>query len=162
MTDVSVIILQKNEALHIRRCLERLAPLAPRQIFIVDCHSTDGSDKMAAEMGATVVYHDWPGAHAKQFNWAIDNLPIESTWVLRLDADEYLYPETCEEVRRLVSSGGLPPDVTSLSLSRARILRPSDSIWWNGAYPDGSVFQIWCRSMSGSCDGRTHRYARGT
>lgn len=121
MTDVSVIILQKNEALHIRRCLERLAPLAPRQIFIVDCHSTDGSDKMAAEMGATVVYHDWPGAHAKQFNWAIGNLPIESTWVLRLDADEYLYPETCEEVRRLVSSGGLPPDVTSLSLSRARV-----------------------------------------
>lgn len=121
MTDISVIILQKNEALHIRRCLERLAPLAPRQIFVVDCHSTDGSDKMAAEMGATVVYHDWPGLYAKQFNWAIDNLSIESTWVLRLDADEYLYPETCEEVRRLVTSGGLPPDVTSLSLSRARV-----------------------------------------
>lgn len=121
MTDISVIILQKNEALHIRRCLERLAPLAPRQIFVVDCHSTDGSDKMAAEMGATVVYHDWPGLYAKQFNWAIDNLPIESTWVLRLDADEYLYPETCEEVRRLVTSGGLPLDVTSLSLSRARV-----------------------------------------
>lgn len=121
MTDISVIILQKNEALHIRRCLERLAPLAPRQIFVVDCHSTDGSDKMAAEMGATVVYHDWPGLYAKQFNWAIDNLSIESTWVLRLDADEYLYPETCEEVRRLVTSGGLPPDVTSLSLSLARV-----------------------------------------
>lgn len=121
MTDISVIILQKNEALHIRRCLERLAPLAPRQIFVVDCHSTDGSDKMAAEMGATVVYHDWPGLYAKQFNWAIDNLPIESTWVLRLDADEYLYPETCEEVRRLVTSGGLPLDVTSLSLSLARV-----------------------------------------
>lgn len=121
MTDISVIILQKNEALHIRRCLEKLVPLAPRQIFVVDCHSSDGSDKMATEMGATVVYHDWPGLHAKQFNWAIDTLPIESTWVLRLDADEYLYPETCEEVKRLVTPGGLPPDVTSLSLSLARV-----------------------------------------
>ena len=52
MTNISVIILQKNEALHIKRCLEKLAPLEPRQIFVVDCFSTDGSDKTAAEMGA--------------------------------------------------------------------------------------------------------------
>ena len=30
MTNISVIILQKNEALHIKRCLEKLAPLEPR------------------------------------------------------------------------------------------------------------------------------------
>lgn len=118
--DIAVIILQKNEALHIRRCLEKLAPLAPRQVFVVDCHSTDGSDRVAAEMGATVVYHEWPGLYAKQLNWALDNLPIRATWILRLDADEYLYPETCAEVKRLVTSGGLPPDVTSLSLSLSR------------------------------------------
>ena len=54
-TDLAVIILQKNEKLHIRRCLERLVPLAPRQVFVVDCFSTDGSDKIASEMGATIV-----------------------------------------------------------------------------------------------------------
>ena len=75
MTNVSVIILQKNEALHIKRCLEKLAPLEPRQIFVVDCFSTDGSDKTAAEMGAAVVQREWPGLYAKQFNWALDNLP---------------------------------------------------------------------------------------
>ena len=120
-TDIAVIILQKNEALHIRRCLEKLKPLEPRQIFVVDCHSTDGSDRVAAEMGATVVYHDWPGLYAKQLNWALDNLPIQATWVLRLDADEYLYPETCEEVKELIKVGGLPNSMTSLSLSRARV-----------------------------------------
>lgn len=119
-TDLAVIILQKNEKLHIKRCLEKLAPLAPRQIFVVDCFSTDGSDKIAAEMGASVVYHDWPGNQATQFNWALDNLTIEANWILRLDADEYLYPETIDELRGLVTDGGLPPDVTSLSLSRAR------------------------------------------
>ena len=128
MTDIAVIILSKNEKLHIRRCLEKLALLEARQIFIVDCFSTDGSDKIAAEMGATVVQHEWPGLYAKQFNWALDNLPIKASWVLRLDADEYLYPDAIEEVKSLlpkwdgekVTAGGLPPDVTSLSLSLAR------------------------------------------
>lgn len=129
MTDIAVVILSKDENLHIGRCLEKLAPLEARQILVVDCYSTDGSDKISADMGATVVQHEWPGLHAKQFNWALDNLPIKASWVLRLDADEYLYPETIEEVKRLlpkwdgakVSDGVLPPDVTSLSLSRARV-----------------------------------------
>ena len=96
MTDISVVILQKNEALHIKRCLEKLASLEPRQIFVVDCFSTDGSDKTAAKMGATVVYHKWPGLQSVQFNWALDNLEIESKWILRLDADEYLTDESIE------------------------------------------------------------------
>ncbi len=129
MTDIAVVILSKDENLHIGRCLEKLAPLEARQILVVDCYSTDGSDKISADMGATVVQHEWPGLYAKQFNWALDNLPIKASWVLRLDADEYLYPETIEEVKRLlpkwdgakVSDGVLPPDVTSLSLSRARV-----------------------------------------
>ena len=129
MTDIAVVILSKDENLHIGRCLEKLAPLEARQILVVDCYSTDGSDKISADMGATVVQHEWPGLYAKQFNWALDNLPIKASWVLRLDADEYLYPETIEEVKRLlpkwdgakVSDGVLPPDVTSLSLARARV-----------------------------------------
>lgn len=145
MTELAVIILTKNEQLHIKRCLEKLAPLEARQIFVVDCFSTDGSDKIAAEMGATVVQHEWPGLYAKQFNWALDNLPIKSNWVLRLDADEYLYSDAIDEVKSLLPKwdgekvtdgispersencgaisleGCLPHDVTSLSLSRARV-----------------------------------------
>jgi len=98
MTDLAIIILQKNEALHIRRCLERLKPLEPRQVFVVDCISTDGSDKTAQEMGATVVYHEWPGNQAAQFNWALDNLPIAASWILRLDADEWLTDELLDEI----------------------------------------------------------------
>ena len=98
MTDLAIIILQKNEALHIRRCLEKLKPLEPRQVFVVDCLSTDGSDVTAKEMGATVVYHEWPGNQAAQFNWALDNLPIEAEWILRLDADEWLTDELLKEI----------------------------------------------------------------
>ena len=119
MTNISVIILQRNEALHIKRCLENLAPLEPRQIFVVDCYSTDGSDKIAAEMGATVVQREWPGLYAKQFNWALDHLPIESEWVLRLDADEYLTEETIERLKTTLSDGSLD-NVDGLTLELKR------------------------------------------
>ena len=112
MTDISVVILQKNEALHIKRCLEKLAPLEPRQIFVVDCFSTDGSDKTAAEMGATVVQREWPGLYAPQLNWALENLPIESEWVMRLDADEYFLPEAIEELKEKLPQ--LSDDVTGV------------------------------------------------
>ena len=162
MTDLSVVILAKNEKLHIKRCLERLAPLEARQIFVVDCFSNDGTQTIVEDFGRVevekwrmsegcdnrvevercrsgeegccgciahgeirVIEHEWPGNQTKQFNWALDNLKIEAGWVLRLDADEYLYPDTIEEVKRLlpkwdgekVTAGALPPDVTSLSLS---------------------------------------------
>ena len=135
MTDLAVIILAKNEKLHIRRCLEKLMPLNPRQIFVVDCFSTDGTQEIvenfsheecAEHVEVSVVEQEWPGLYAKQFNWALDNLPIKASWVLRLDADEYLYSKTAEEVRDLlpkwngekIFKGNLPPSVTSLSLSR--------------------------------------------
>lgn len=139
-TNLTVIILIKDEILHIRRCLENVFQLNPRQVFVVDSPSSDGSDKVAAEMGANVVAHKYPGNQAAQFNWALDHLPIEGEWILRLDADEYLFPETIEELRILlpkwengkVTAGGLPPDVTSLSLSRARTYC-GKRIKWGGA-----------------------------
>ena len=135
MVDVSVIILTKNERLHIRRCLERLVPLEPRQIFIIDCFSNDETksivDSFAANLATigqrlttngcrltTIHYrlptnhyplttihfveHQWPGNQAAQFQWALDNLPIESKWILRLDADEYLTDELIAEIKEKI------------------------------------------------------------
>ena len=96
MTGIAVIILTKNEELHIGRCLEKLAPLEAKQIFVVDCFSTDGTQEIARNKGAVVVEHEWPGLQSVQFNWALANLPIEAEWVLRLDADEYLTTESVE------------------------------------------------------------------
>ena len=90
MTDIAVIILVGQEKLHIRRCLERLNLLEPRQVFVVESQPSDGTHDIAVEMGAVTTFNKWPGLYAKQFNWALDNLPIKAKWVLRLDADEYL------------------------------------------------------------------------
>jgi len=148
MTDLSVIILVGNEELHIKRCLERLAPLAPRQVFFVESQTGDNTHALAIEtaksLGWQVVelnegenpplithhssliacFHAWPGLYAKQFNWALDNLPITSTWVLRLDADEYLTEATITSLRsRLeveVDNGGFPPEVCGLNIELKR------------------------------------------
>lgn len=100
---ISVIILTFNEKLHIKRCIERIKPIA-HEIFVVDCHSTDGTQGIAKELGAIVVEHDWPGFYAVQLNWAIDNLPITGDWVLRLDADEYLTEELRQELQECLDS----------------------------------------------------------
>lgn len=127
MTDLAVIILTKNEKLHIARCLERLSPLEPRQIFVVDCFSTDETQGIVEDVSASlrlcvkIVEHEWPGLYAKQFNWALDNLPIEAKWVLRMDADEYLTPETIERLKEELPN--MPEDVSGLNIELKRKFR---------------------------------------
>lgn len=127
MTDIAVIILTKDEKLHIGRCLERIAALSPCQVFVVDCFSTDGTQDIVRRFHQndkthfiiSVVEHEWPGLYAKQFNWALDNLPIQSQWVLRMDADEYLTPETIERLKTALTDGSLD-DVNGLTLELKR------------------------------------------
>ena len=118
MTDIGVIILVGKEKLHIRRCLERLRDLNPQQIFVVESQPSDGTHEIAVEMGAATAFNKWPGLYAKQFNWALDNLPIKASWVLRLDADEYLTEDTIERLK--VELPTLPEDVTGLRLELKR------------------------------------------
>ncbi len=118
MVDVTVIILTKNEELHLGRCLERLQALGPRRVVVVDSESTDATAEIARREGAEVVVHPWPGNQAAQFNWALDALDIRSEWVLRLDADEYLSPELTEEIRTKLPE--MPADVSALVIPLGR------------------------------------------
>lgn len=118
MVDVTVIILTKNEELHLGRCLERLRTLEPRRVVVVDSESTDATAEIARREGAEVVVHPWPGNQAAQFNWALDALDIQSEWVLRLDADEYLSPELTEEIRTKLPE--MPADVSALVIPLGR------------------------------------------
>lgn len=117
MLDISVIILTYNEEIHIRRCLENVKQFASK-VYVVDCFSIDRTAQIAKELGAEVIEHEWPGNQAEQFNWALDNLPITTEWILRLDADEYLLPGLIEEL--LEKLPVIPESVSALSLSRTR------------------------------------------
>lgn len=116
--DLSVIILTKDEKLHIRRCIENVNQIA-QKVYVIDCFSTDGTQEIARSLGAEVIEHEWPGNQAAQFNWAIDNLPIDTEWILRLDADEYLTPELVDEIKRRLAD--IPSDVTGIFFKRRHI-----------------------------------------
>lgn len=117
MLDITAIILTYNEEVHIRRCLENVNQFS-QKVIVVDSHSTDRTAEIAQELGAEVVAHDWPGNQAAQFNWALDNLRIDTAWILRLDADEYLFPELINELQEKLPT--MAEGVSALSLSLAR------------------------------------------
>src|SRR5690554_5975745 len=86
---LSVIIITLNEAAHIAECLKSVS--FADEIVVVDSGSTDGTRKIAQELGAKVVLtEDWPG-FGRQKNRALDLATCE--WVLSIDADERVTPE---------------------------------------------------------------------
>ena len=117
--DLSVIILTGNEQIHIERCLDKICDIA-QQVFVIDCYSNDSTVRIANEYPeVSVLYNNWVN-YATQFNWALDNAPIKTKWVLRLDADEYLEDSTIERLRRDLDS--LPDNVTAVSLRLQHIV----------------------------------------
>ena len=95
---IAVIILAFNEENHIERCIENVKQFAS-EIFVVDSFSTDKTREIAQNLGADVYTHKWEN-YSRQFTWALDNLPIKSEWILRLDADEYLTSELIKKSLR--------------------------------------------------------------
>ena len=93
---LSVIILTYNEELHIKRCLENAFRVA-KEVFVIDCFSSDRTVEIAKKCGAIVLQHEYVN-QAQQFQWALDNCPIKTEWTLRLDADEYLTEELISEM----------------------------------------------------------------
>ena len=59
MLDLSVIILAKNEELHIRRCLENILPAA-KEVFVIDCFSTDNTAANNSELIGNIFFNKAP------------------------------------------------------------------------------------------------------
>lgn len=96
MVDLTVVILTKNEEKNLRKCIESFRGI-PKRIIVVDSYSTDSTVDVAKSFGAEVVEHRFEN-HAAQFNWAIENLDIDTMWVSKMDADEEWLPELAEEI----------------------------------------------------------------
>lgn len=100
MPSLTLIVITKNEAANIERCL-RSVPFAS-QIVVVDSGSTDDTVEIASRLGAQVVQTtDWPG-FGPQKNRALNLASCD--WVLSLDADEYLSEELQREIRAALSN----------------------------------------------------------
>ncbi len=143
MTDLTVIILTKDEALHIARAITSVRDIATR-ILVVDSGSSDDTVAIARSAGAEVLHHPWVN-HATQFNWALDQIAGAPGWVLRLDADEVVTPRLAVEINI-----GLP-DVNGLYVGR-RIKFMGQLVRYGGVFPV-RIMRLF-RNGTGRCEDR--------
>lgn len=85
---IAAIILTKNEEKHLERCIRSLKGVCD-EIIVIDSFSTDRTCEMAEQMGAKVYRNPWKN-YATQFNYGVYQCPIQSEWIWRIDADEFL------------------------------------------------------------------------
>ena len=126
---VTAVVLTFNEERNLRACLESLAGWASR-IYVVDSGSTDATLDIARSAGAQVLTHAFE-THARQWRWALQQLPADVDWVLGLDADQRVTPELRAAIDRLVAA---PNDAHGAYVRRRQIFRGT-WIRHGGYYP---------------------------
>lgn len=111
---LTTIILTRNEERHIARAIGSVQGIASR-IFVADSGSTDRTVAIAQGLGAEVRFNPWRN-HSTQFNWALDQLPADTQWVLRLDADEIVTPALRDQIAAALPTLG--PTITGVTVGR--------------------------------------------
>lgn len=132
MTDLTAIILTKNEESDIKKCIESLQGWVKR-IVVVDSGSTDATIEISKSLGVEVVEKIPFIDYATQFNWAIENLRIDTTWVLRFDADEVITTDLRKELEEKLERH-LNDDVSGFMM-RYKMFFLGKFIMHGGFYP---------------------------
>jgi glycosyltransferase involved in cell wall biosynthesis len=133
---LTAIILTYNEELHLERCIRSLQPVAER-IIVVDSYSTDRTLEIAQSLGAEVFQN--PFVHqAQQFQWALDNIPVASEWSMRMDADEYIFPELAAELAERLPF--FSPETTGLGIKRRVFFMDK---WIRRGYYPMVLLRVW-------------------
>lgn len=112
--NITAIILTYNEEIHIARAIESCKKFCKR-VIVIDSFSTDRTSEISEKLGAEVFTNKFVN-QAQQFNWALDSIPIDSEWIVRLDADEYFTDELVEEI--IAKLPFLPKNVNGVNLKR--------------------------------------------
>ena len=86
---ITGLVLTYNGERLLGKCLESLAFCDA--VIVVDSFSSDATESIAREHGATFVQHPWSGA-LPQFEYALGL--VETDWVVSLDQDEICTPGT--------------------------------------------------------------------
>lgn len=137
MDNISVLILTFNEEKHIERCIKSLLPFT-KEVFIVDSFSTDKTVEIAESLGVKVYQNNWVN-YAVQYQWGLGNCAIETEWVMRMDADEYVLPELANEINDKIDT--IDKDVSGVYIKR-RVHFMSRWIKHGGYYPIW-LLRIW-------------------
>lgn len=101
MSNISILILTKNEQQDLPGCLQSVS--WSDDIHVYDSMSTDDTLTIAKQFGATVTQRPFDNWAAHQ-NWGLKNVPFKHPWVFYIDADERMTPELVQAVQAAVAS----------------------------------------------------------
>jgi glycosyltransferase involved in cell wall biosynthesis len=146
MADVAVIILTYNEEANIGQALASVAGWA-REVFILDSLSTDRTRDIAGQYECHVAQHPFEG-YASQRNHALDHLPIQSGWILFLDADEWLPGALKDEISTVL---GNTPVANGFTMNRRMMWMGR---WIRRGYYPSRLTRLFRRGK-GRCEDRT-------
>lgn len=143
--DLAVVILTYNEEANLAQALASVCGWA-REVFVLDSHSTDATEAVAAGFACRFFQNRFVD-YASQRNHAIQQLPIESAWILFLDADEWLPGPLKAEIAAKLA-GGPPED--GFYIKRRFI--------WMGRWIKRGYYPTWIlrlfRRGKGACEAR--------
>lgn len=139
LPSLAVIILTYNEERHLARAIRSVQDVA-EAVYVVDSFSSDRTVEIARSLGATVLQNRFIN-HSKQFQWALDNAPIASQWIMRLDADEVVEPDLSAEMKAALPRA--TDDVVGFNLKRRHIFL-GKWIRFGGRYPL-VLLRVWRR-----------------
>ena len=103
MSNISVLILTKNEQQDLPGCLASVA--WSDDIHLYDSMSTDATVEIAEKAGAKITrrpFDNW----ASHQNWGLQNIQFKHSWVFYIDADERMTPELIAAVKQAVQQPG--------------------------------------------------------
>jgi glycosyltransferase involved in cell wall biosynthesis len=147
---ISVIVLTYNEEANIAACLDSVAGWV-EEIFVVDSGSTDQTLAIAKAYTPHHVHHAFVN-YGRQRNWALQNLPLQTEWVLHLDADHRVSEELKNELSGLFARG-FSSDIKGFLISRRTIFL-GRWIKWGGHYP--VYHAVLFRRGCGACEDRRY------
>ena len=144
---VTVIILTYNEEKNIEKCLKSVFGWVS-DIVIIDSHSNDRTVDIAKKYTDRVYLHQFEN-YAKQYNWALQQVPLKTEWIFRLDADEVATSELSDELHHVLPD--LSSSVTGCYVKR-RVYFMGKWIKHGGYYPTW-LLRLW-RNGKGMCEER--------
>lgn len=146
MSTLAVVVLTLNEEKNLPKTLESVRGFAT-EVFVVDSFSQDRTLEIAKQFGAIVRQHSFE-THAKQWNWALQNLKISTDWVLALDADQVVTKALSEEIVNVLSENS---NVDGFFIKRQYVFRGRAIRF--GGYGNKYLLKLF-RNHQGECDER--------
>lgn len=110
---LSIFIIARDEADRIARTIEAVRSLSD-DIVVVDSGSTDGTQAIAQQLGARVLFNPWPG-YGQQKRFAEEQ--CRHDWLLNIDADEVVPPDLAAEIAALFQGPGPTADAFKLRIA---------------------------------------------